>query len=161
MLSNSLLNQIVGIAVQASVTILGVAASYFVSVGVSYINKKKQALIKQIGVDQYNSTYNIAKGVYFAVEQQFKFIPLAGEEKAMEFDKLLLSKVPGLTQEEIDHFREAVVGEINSQVKAANLLAPAYDAGKDEADVKINPGQTQARDNSQVNTAGTIQAVAQ
>lgn len=38
---------------------------------------------------------------------------------------MLLSKVPGLTQEEIDHFREAVVGEINNQIKQAQLLQQA------------------------------------
>lgn len=33
--------------------------------------------------------------------------------KADEFDKLLLSKIPGLTQSDLDYLRQAVAGELN------------------------------------------------
>ncbi|WP_411680479.1 hypothetical protein [Clostridium thailandense] len=118
-------NQVMSIFVQAVLSILGVLVSYLTTVAVSYLNQKKEALIKQMGAEQYNATYNIAKGIYFAVEQQFKLSSQSGKQKAEEFNKLLLSKIPGLTQEEIDHFREAIVGEINSQLNKTNLIDPA------------------------------------
>ncbi|WML35925.1 hypothetical protein [Clostridium sp. OS1-26] len=118
-------NQVMSIFVQAVLSILGVLVSYLATVAVSYLTKKKEALINQMGADQYNATYNIAKGIFFAVEQQFKLTPNSGQQKADMFNKLLLSKVPGLTQDEIDHFREAVVGEINLQLNKTGLLDPA------------------------------------
>lgn len=130
-------NQVMSIFVQAVLTILGVLVSYLTTVAVSYLSKKKEALIKQMGAEQYNVTYDIAKGIYFAIEQQFKFIPAAGEQKRKTFDNMLLKKVPALTQQELDHFREAIVGEVNNQLNKTNLLAPAFDASKDEADIKV------------------------
>lgn len=118
-------NQVMSIFVQAVLVILGALLSYLTTVAVSYLSKKKEALINQMGADQYNITYNIAKSIFFAVEQQFKLIPNSGQQKADMFNKLLLNKVPGLTQDEIDHFREAVVGEVNLQLNKTGLLDPA------------------------------------
>ena len=95
-------------------------------------------LVTQTGVDKYNSILTFAKGVCFQINQIFKFIPSAGRLKATMFDKLLLAKFPGLTQIELDHFRESIVGELNSQLTSTQLLAPAYNPTKHEADVKTN-----------------------
>jgi phosphoglycerol transferase MdoB-like AlkP superfamily enzyme len=130
-MTTTLLNGISTILVQAILTILGLAVTYLITVVVSYLNKKKQAEVVSTGVAKYNSMLAFAKGIYFQAEQLFKFIPGAGNLKATMFDKLLLVKFPGLTQTELDHFRESIVGEFNSQVTP--LLAPAYDETKDEA----------------------------
>lgn len=136
---NTLLNGIADIFTEAILSILGLLVTYFVTVAVSYLNKKKEALIKQIGADQYNSTYNIAKSVYYAVEQQFKFVPAAGVNKKELFDKMLLEKIPSLHKEELDHFREAIVGEINTQIEQSRLFeaAPIFNPEIDEANIKI------------------------
>ena len=152
MLSSLLLNQILNIGVQSTVSILSLAATALVGIALSYISKKKDALIQKIGVDNYNSTYNIAKGVFYAVEQEFKFIPAAADLKRQLFDKLLLSKISGLTQGEINHFREAICGEINNQLKSTNLLAQAYDPSIDKADVNITESLVEAEVNNQVDT---------
>jgi len=110
-------------------------ASYFIAVGVTYLKKKKEALITQLGIDKYNENYKLAKDIYYIVEQQFKFIPAAGEQKRKEFDKLLVEKIPGISQEELNHFREAICGKINTEVKDANILAPAFNPNMDSADV--------------------------
>ena len=133
-MTNTLFNGVMNIAVQAVLSILGVVATYLVTVAVSYVSKKREALIKQMGTEEYNTTYSIAKSIYYAVEQQFKHIPAAGEQKRKEFDKLLLEKIPTLTQAELDHFREAICGEINSQIKKAEILAPAIDTKTETAD---------------------------
>lgn len=137
-MTNTLINGITGIMVQAVLSILGVTVTYLTTVAVTYLKKKREALIKEIGAAQYNTTYSIAKSIYFAVEQQFKFIPAAGTNKKELFDKMLLEKVPSLKQEDLNHFREAIVGEINSQIQQANILqpAPTFNPEVDEADVK-------------------------
>ena len=69
------------------------------------------------------------------MEQDFKFIPAAGEQKRKAFDKLLLEKIPGISQGEIEHFREAICGKVNAGIVSSGVLAPAYDSTKDTADV--------------------------
>lgn len=38
---------------------------------------------------------------------------------------MLIKKIPNLKEEDLNHFREAIVGEINSQIKGSNLLKSA------------------------------------
>ncbi|GAA0723365.1 hypothetical protein GCM10008905_15910 [Clostridium malenominatum] len=132
-------NNIMDILIQGILSILGVLLSYLITMLVSYLTKKKEILIKQMGAQQYNTTYNIAKSIFYAVEQQFKFIPQAGEEKKKLFDELLLKQIPQLSKEELEHFREAIVGEINIQLKDSKLFdpAPLFNNLKDEGDPKI------------------------
>lgn len=118
-------DQIMPIVTQAILNILGVIIIYLSTVIVQYFNKKRQALIKQMGSDEYNMYYNIAKGIFYAVEQEYRNIPNSGKEKAEKFNDLLLEKIPSLKQEDLDHFREAIVGEINTQIKQSKLLQPA------------------------------------
>lgn len=113
------------IIIQAVLSILGVLTSAAVTVAIKYINSKRDAVIAKIGAEQYNADYIIAKNVYFAVEQLFKGATDAAQDKRQKFEELLLKQIPGLTQSEIDHFRESVVGEINSQINSSNILNPA------------------------------------
>lgn len=145
-MTNTLLNGVLNIVVQAILSILGVIAAYLIAVATSYFKKKREALINQMGIDQYNATYNIAKSIYFSTEQLFKFIPAAAEQKRKIFNSELIKKVPTLTQEELDHFREAVIGEVNSQIKQSQILQPAeaYNPQKEIAD----PVQTNQESNT-------------
>lgn len=118
-------NEIMKILTQAIFSILGVLVTYLTTLIVSYIKSKQQELINKIGIEQYNTNYNIAKSIYFAVEQHFRFIPQAGKEKRELFDKMLLEKIPTLKQADLDHFREAVVGEINSQINDSKIFEAA------------------------------------
>lgn len=134
-MGNILLNGISTVIINGIITILGLCMTALIGKVYSYLNKKKQAEIIKIGADLYNSRFTVAKGIVYQVEQLFKLVPGAGDLKATMFDKLLLDKFPKLTQVELDHFRESIVGEINS--KTSVLLAPAFDPLKDEADVKV------------------------
>ncbi|RMD04893.1 hypothetical protein D9O40_00640 [Clostridium autoethanogenum] len=146
-------NEVANIISSGVLSVLGALASYGVAVGVTYLKKKREALIKQLGADQYNEDYKMAQDIYYIVEQQFKFIPQAGEQKRKEFDKLLVEKIPGISQEELDHFRETICGKINSKIKDSGILAPAFDQSKDVADVKdIN----KKLDNVSINSQGTV-----
>ena len=129
------MENITSIIAQGILSILGALASYFIAVGVTYLKKKREALIDQIGVEQYNKDYKLAQDIFYIVEQQFKFIPQAGEQKAKEFDKLLTEKIPGISQEELDHFRETICGKVNAEINNSGILAPTFTEGKDIADV--------------------------
>lgn len=128
-------NELTNIIASGVLSVLGALASYGVTVGVAYLKKKKEALISQIGIDKYNEKYKIAQDLYYIAEQKFKFIPQAGEQKRKEFDKLLVEKIPGISQEELDHFREAICGKINAGVISSGILAPAFNPSTDSADV--------------------------
>ncbi|MBC2399509.1 hypothetical protein HGG79_17280 [Clostridium tetanomorphum] len=132
-------SEVMRIVVQAILSILGVVVTYAITILVSYLAKKKEAIIKQIGAEEYNIIYNISKSIFYAVEQQYKNIPGAGIEKKVIFDQLLKEKVPELKQEDLDHFREAIVGEINMKFNELKLLeaAPPFDPNIHEADIKI------------------------
>jgi len=121
-------------------TILGFATTALIAQVFSYLNKKKQSEIAKIGVDEYNSHVTVAKGIFYQVEQLFKLIPSAGTLKATMFDKLLLTKFPTLTQSQLDHFRESVVGEVNNQ--GTTLSAPVYDPVTDEANIVVDETPT-------------------
>ncbi|MBV4423166.1 hypothetical protein [Clostridium tyrobutyricum] len=128
-------NQIANIIASGVLSVLGALASYGVTVGVNYLKKKRDALIAQMGINKYNENYKLAHDLYYTVEQKFRFVPDAGKQKADEFNKLLVEKIPGISQEEMDHFRETICGKINSEVKSSEILAPAFDATKETADV--------------------------
>jgi hypothetical protein len=128
-------NEISNIIASGVLSVLGALASYGVTVGVNYIKKKRDALIAQMGVDKYNENYKLAQDLYYTVEQKFRFITDAGKQKADEFNKLLVEKIPGISQEEMDHFRETICGKINSKVKDSKILAPAFDKNREIADV--------------------------
>ncbi|HDK7179511.1 TPA: hypothetical protein PTW06_001350 [Clostridium botulinum] len=113
------------IITDAVVNILGVDIIYLSTVVVQYFKKKRQALINQMGNEQYNMHYNNAKSIFYAVEQEYRLIPKSGEQKAEKFNRMLMEKIPSLKQEDLDHFREAIVGEINTQIKQSKLLEPA------------------------------------
>ncbi|HEY5563934.1 MAG TPA: hypothetical protein VIK72_19635 [Clostridiaceae bacterium] len=132
---NTLINGISNILTEAIFTIVGLATTYLIAQVSLYLGKKKQVETVKLGADTYNSRATVAKGIFYQVEQLFKLIPNAGNLKATMFDKILLAKFPFLTQSQLDHFRESVVGEVNNQVET--LLAPVYDPVKDEADVVV------------------------
>lgn len=133
---NTLSNGIMEIVVQAILSILGVLATYLTAIAIAYFKKKKEELVSKIGVEQYNATYNIAKSIYYAVEQQFRFIPQAGSQKKEMFDDMLLKKIPQLKQQDLDYFREAIVGEINKQLEQSKIFEsiPLFNPEEDEAD---------------------------
>jgi hypothetical protein len=97
---------------QAVISILGILVTFAVAELTKYLVMKKKALIDKMGVEQYSFYQNLAESVYYAVEQEFKNLP--GSEKKSEFDKRLISKIPGLTQDDLDHFREYAVGKLKS-----------------------------------------------
>ena len=87
---------------------------------ISYIRRKKKVIIETVGQDKYKYIYNIAKLTYFAIEQVYK-----NSNKIIKkdsFNAMLKDKIPGISDDEIDYFRESVVGEFN-KIKNGSLIA--------------------------------------
>lgn len=108
-----------GIVPVFATVIVGILVATIKSVGdviIEYIEKKKEAVITEIGINKYNSDLAIAKIVWNIVEEYFRINPSV--EKTIEaaqkkFDEEIIKIVPGLTGEEIEQLRQAVAGEIN------------------------------------------------
>lgn len=81
------------------------------------ILKKKEAIALKVGVDKYNSTKNTAIDVWHMVDENFRITPSlekSFENKAAEFNKILKSKIPELTDQQIEDIRQEIAGEMNS-----------------------------------------------
>ena len=100
-------------------TILVALAGYLTAKGKAYIEKQTDLVEKQLGQEKSKTLKLIAQEVYYIVEQQYKGVENMANAKRLLFDQLLLSKIPELKQEELDHLRESIIGEINSQIKGS------------------------------------------
>lgn len=152
-------NGIMPIIVQAVISILGILITFAVAEFSKYLVAKKQTLIDNMGVEKYRFYQYIAESVYYAVEQEFR--NFSGSEKKIEFDKRLLIKIPGLSQEDLDHFREYVVGKIKglaTTLVEKPCLPPIIDLSKDpsylESPEKITVTRVKRKGLSKVDNEG-------
>lgn len=115
-----MLNQIINTVVPVLVTAIGgVLVAIIKSVGdaaIDYIQTKKEHVANQIGSANYNANLEKAKEVWGIVDEEFRITPTLQktvENKQAMFAKLLKSKIPSLSDSEINDIRQAVAGEIN------------------------------------------------
>ena len=83
---------------------------------VQYISKKKEVVDQQLNSDKNKELLETAKQVWNIVEEKFRITESLEEfigSKADEFDKLLLEKLPFLTESQVKELRQTVAGEIN------------------------------------------------
>lgn len=126
-------NGVMTIIAQAILSIVGILTTAVMASVIQYLNKKKEELVTKMGVDNYNHIYNVAKTTFFAVEQNFPGMSGMADQKRKMFDSMLLQKMPRLTQQELDHFREGIIGELNHELKQTNLLGSAPAANTETA----------------------------
>ena len=131
-------DEIMTIFIKAAISVLVILVNAVVVVAIAYINKKKEELIKKIGEDEYEKYFKIATDIFHYVEQNFKGVSSIPNEKRKVFEDLIKQKIPYITQEEIDYFRESVVGKINQEIKKSKLLEPSTLAITIPANVEID-----------------------
>lgn len=110
-----ILDALIPTFIDCIITMLVVIVPLIAKVIIKYIKAKLVHIENAVGEQNYNAMKLIAEDIYFLVEQ--KYISGLIQDKKAEFDKLLLEKIPTLTQEEIDSTREAICGKINSYLK--------------------------------------------
>lgn len=79
------------------------------------VTKKKEVELRIVS-SGHEKELNTAKEVWNIVEEKFRVTENCAAvlgSKSNEFDRLLLSKIPGLTQTDLDYLRQAVAGEVN------------------------------------------------
>lgn len=98
-------------------TILVALAGYLTTKAKTYLDTKTSLIETQLGQEKTTALKIIAQEVYYIVEQQYKNVPDMANAKRILFDQMLLQKIPGLTQAELDTLRESICGAVNTQLK--------------------------------------------
>lgn len=119
------INQIANVAMPIIVGgVAGILIKIIAPIGdivVEYIKEKIEAsgITKQLA--KHQEEFNTAKQVWNIVEEKYRITEKVEDlitSKADMFDKLLLSKIPYLTQENLDDLRQAIAGEFNKGKQA-------------------------------------------
>lgn len=88
------------------------------------IEKQKQQVIQKIGIDKYNQDVAMAKGIIMSVEQQAREFNWDGTIKHAKATEMI-SKVTGLSNDDIFNIIKATVAELNkNKLKAVNISIP-------------------------------------
>jgi hypothetical protein len=112
LMKEQLLNQLI----QFVLSILGLLASYVLTILGQYLSEKKQKMSTEKDRERYNRALEVAKGIYLVLEDEFKDITKAGEEKKAQMEEKLLQLIPELTKEELDAINKQVWNEFNEKV---------------------------------------------
>ncbi|MGL5459146.1 MAG: hypothetical protein ACRDBY_05975 [Cetobacterium sp.] len=111
-----LVNQIGPVAIAAVVGVLAVTIKAVGNVVIDLIEKKKEEVEQKLDLGKHNQEIQTAKEVWRIVDEKYRItdkVENLMKSKAADFDKLLKSKIPYLTDEEIQTLRQAIAGEVN------------------------------------------------
>lgn len=113
---DKILNSILDVV---TIGVVGILVSIIKIVGdviIDYIGKKKEVVEQRLKLDKHVEEVEAAKQVWNIVEEKYRItdnIENLAKSKADMFDKLLLGKIPYLTEDEVKQMRQAIAGEIN------------------------------------------------
>lgn len=113
----NILSQLAPYVIAAIVAVIARVIQLVGTALIDFIEKKKEEVIKRIGQTKYEESKSIAFTVWNIVEEHFRVTSFIGDSiqlKIAMFDKLLLEKVPGLTESEISYLRQGVAGIVNA-----------------------------------------------
>ena len=122
-LQDVLVNQIGTIAIAAVVAILSVTIKAVGNVIIQLIEKKKQEVEQTLKLNEHQQELQTAKEVWNMVDEKYRITDKVEnliKSKADDFDKLLLEKIPYLTNDEVQDLRQTIAGEINQGKKLLN-----------------------------------------
>lgn len=111
-----LISQIAPIIATAVVSLLVFIIKKIGDAVIELLVTKKKEIELRIVSSGHEKELNTAKEVWNIVEEKFRITENCAAvlgSKSNEFDRLLLSKIPGLTQTDLDYLRQAVAGEVN------------------------------------------------
>lgn len=112
-----------GVMPAITAAFVGVIIVIIKNVGDALINLaevKAKELSQKYKLDKYSELINTAKDIWNIVEEKYRItenVEELVESKANMFDRLLLKKVPTLTQEQLNDIRQALAGEFNKGKK--------------------------------------------
>ncbi len=118
-----LISQIAPIGATAITAILVVIIKTIGGAVIEVLAKKKEQIEQAIKSSGHEQDLQTAKEVWNIIEEKFRITENAEtilSSKADEFNNLLLQKIPGLSQQNLDGLRQSIAGEVNAG-KAAVL----------------------------------------
>lgn len=131
-----------------TIGIVGIFVSIIKVVGdviIDYVGKKKEVVEQRLKLDKHVEEVEAAKQIWNIVEEKYRItdnITNLAKSKADMFDKLLLEKIPYLTEDEVKQLRQAIAGEIN---KGKSLINE--DDLKKQATELVNKNATLEQEN--------------
>lgn len=102
-----------------TIAIVGVLVTIIKVVGdsaISYVKTKKKVINEKLQLDKHTHEIEVAKQIWNVVEENYRIsdsLRDMAKSKADEFDKLLLEKIPYLTESQIIMLRQTIAGEVN------------------------------------------------
>lgn len=132
-----IISQITPIITAAIVSILVFIIKKIGDAVIELLVTKKKEVELRIASSGHEKELITAKEVWNIVEEKFRITENCTSlllSKPNEFDKLLLSKIPGLTQDDLNYLRQAVAGEANKykNIKTTNLVTLTNDLKSSE-----------------------------
>jgi len=125
----TIINQIItyadGVAVAGVLAVAGYASNKFTPLFAKILESTKNEAITKLGSTQYNFYKGIALDIYYRVEEDFSGQKNVATQKIAAFDKYLTERIPSLTEQDLNHFRQTVVGTANTVLNQSTLLDSA------------------------------------
>lgn len=118
-----LVNQIGPVVIAAVVGILVVTIKAVGNVIIELIQKKKEEVEQKLQIGKHQQELTTAREIWNIVDEKYRITDKVEDlikSKTADFDKLLKSKIPYLTDEEITELRQAIAGEVNKGKKLLN-----------------------------------------
>ena len=122
-IQDTLINQIGPVVIAAVVSILAVTIKAVGNVIIELIQKKKEELEQKLQIGKHQQELATAREVWGMIDEQYRITGKVEDlikSKADDFDKLLLEKIPYLTNDEVQDLRQTIAGEINQGKKLLN-----------------------------------------
>lgn len=154
-----LISQIAPIVATAIVAIFVATIKTVGSSAIEVLGKKKEQIEQAIKASGHEADLNSAKEVWNIVEEKFRItenVETLLSSKADEFNKLLLQKIPGLSQENLDSLRQAIAGEVNT---GKEVVLSQTDALKQLQDTNIQLQAENANIKDQLSKVQSVVAV--
>lgn len=117
---DKIIDPILGALALGIVTVLVAVIKSVGNVAIEYIVKKKEVVEQKLKLDKHEDEIKTAKEVWNVIEEKYRItdnLTTLAKNKADEFDKLLLEKIPYLTKDEVNLLRQSIAGELNKGKK--------------------------------------------
>ena len=120
-----IVNALVPVLITAIVAILVAVIKALGDALVGLIEKKREAVIAQIGTETYNQRLDFARSAWRMVDEYFRISPKI--EKTIDaaqakFTEYIKQYIPDITDDEIEQIRQAVAGEFNEGKEAISKV---------------------------------------
>lgn len=122
-IGDTLINQIGPVVIAAVIGILGVTIKAVGNVIIELIQKKKEEVEQKLQIGKHQQELATAREIWNIVDEKYRITDKVEDlikSKADDFDKLLLAKIPYLTNDEVQDLRQTIAGEINQGKKLIN-----------------------------------------